>query len=79
MKGYRQVQQEVHVKQVSVHNSLLIGKPELPPSGDGGDLDNGRSETVIIWLGCEVGASRTTAIAILLVWGGASVSLIPEV
>ena len=57
IKGYRQVQQEVHVKQVSVHDSLLIGKPELPPSGDGGNLDNCRSETIIIWLGCEVGAS----------------------
>ena len=51
------MQQEVHVKQVSVHDSLLIGKPELPPSGDGGNLDNCRSETIIIWLGCEVGAS----------------------
>ena len=59
---------------IYVQNILLIIKPNPSSGGDSGDLDDGRSKTIVTRLGGQVGA-RACIRCVLFVRRGAGVSL----
>jgi len=59
---------------VYIQNILLIVKPKPSPGGDSGNLDDGRSKTILTRLGGQVG-TRAGIPRVLFVRRGAGVSL----